>query len=176
MEASMRHLSLLLLAVVFSSPFAFAAQNSEPIRLCVAVPENRSDSAVSPEGQQKELIWALQRTNTKQRRQEGAAAWITAIAIDSTTGSDANVQKEVCDFVLNTQLVDVQPIGTGRVGTSVPGAIGTGVTLGKVDEPPNMRRLLHDATVNYRIMRVGDWPSLCALDVIPECSLRESPR
>ena len=66
------------------------------------------------------------------------------------------MQKEVCDFVLNTQLVDVQPVGTGRVGTSVPGAIGTGVTLGRVDEPPDMRRLLHDATVNYQIMRVGD--------------------
>jgi hypothetical protein len=156
MEASMRHLSLLLLAVVFSSPFAFAAQNSEPIRLCVAVLENRSHSAVSPEWQQKELIRALERTNTKKEVKKGAAARITAIAIDSTTGPDARVQKEVCDFVLITQLVDVQPVGTGRVGTSVPGAIGTGVTLGKVDEPPDMRRLLHDATVNYRIMRVGD--------------------
>lgn len=152
----MRHLSLLLLAVVFSSPFALAAQNSEPIRLCVAVLENRSHSAVSPEWQQKELIRALERTNTKKEVKKGAAARITAIAIDSTTGPDASVQKEVCDFVLNTQLVDVQPVGTGRVGTSVPGAIGTGVTLGKVDEPPDMRRLLHDATVNYRIMRVGD--------------------
>lgn len=152
----MRHLSLLLLAVVFSSPFALAAQNSEPIRLCVAVLENRSHSAVSPEWQQKELIRALERTNTKKEVKKGAAARITAIAIDSTTGPDASVQKEVCDFVLNTQLVDVQPVGTGRVGISVPGAIGTGVTLGKVDEPPDMRRLLHDATVNYRIMRVGD--------------------
>jgi hypothetical protein len=38
----------------------------------------------------------------------------------------------------------------------VPGAVGTGVTIGRVDEPPDMRRLLHDATVNYRIMRSGD--------------------
>jgi hypothetical protein len=118
--------------------------------------ENRSHSAVSPEWQQKELIRALERTNTKKEVKKGAAARITAIAIDSTTGPDASVQKEVCDFVLSTQLVDVQPVGTGRVGTSVPGAIGAGVTLGKVDEPPDMRRLLHDATVNYRIMRVGD--------------------
>jgi hypothetical protein len=101
MEASMRHLSLLLLAVVLSSPFALAAQNSEPIRLCVAVLENRSHSAVSPEWQQKELIRALERTNTKKEVKKGAAARITAIAIDSTTGPDASVQKEVCDFVLS---------------------------------------------------------------------------
>jgi hypothetical protein len=76
MEASMRHLSLLLLAVVFSSPFALAAQNPEPIRLCVAVLENRSHSAVSPEWQQKELVRALERTNTKKEVKKGAAARI----------------------------------------------------------------------------------------------------
>jgi len=156
----MRHLSLLLLAVVFSTPIALAAQNSESIRLCVAVLENRSHSTVSSEWQQKELIRALERTNTKKDVKKGAAPRITAIAIDSTTGPDNREQKDVCDFVLNTQLVDAQPVGTGRVGTSVPGAIDTGVTLGKVDEPPDMRRLLHDATVNYRIVRVGDPHSL----------------
>ena len=152
----MRHLSLLL-AVVFSSPLALTAQNPEPIRLCVTVLMNRSHSAVTPEWQQKELIRALERTNAKKEVKKGAEARITAIAIDSTTGPDATVQKEGCNFVLNTELVDVHPVDTGRVGTtSVPGAVGTGVTVGKVDEPPDMRRLLHDATVNFRIMRVGD--------------------
>jgi hypothetical protein len=117
---------------------------------------NRSHSAVTPEWQQKELIRALERTNAKKEVKKGAAARITAIAIDSTTGPDPTVQKEGCNFVLNTELVDVQPVGTGRVGTSVPGAVGTGVTIGKVDEPPDMRRLLRDATVNFRIMRVGE--------------------
>jgi len=64
------------------------------------------------------------------------------------------VQREGCGFVLYTELVDVQPIGTARVGTTPPGAIGTGVTIGKIDEPPEMRRELNDATVNYRIVVV----------------------
>jgi hypothetical protein len=152
----MRHLSLLL-AVVFSSPLALIAQNPEPIRLCVTVLMNRSHSAVTPEWQQKELIRALERTNAKKEVKKGAAARITAIAIDSTTGPDPTLQeKDGCNFVLNTELVDVQPVGSGRVGTSVPGTVGSGVTIGKVDEPPDMRRLLHDATVNFRIMRVGE--------------------
>jgi hypothetical protein len=151
----MRHLSLLL-AVVFSSPLALTAQNPEPIRLCVTLLMNRSHSAVTPEWQQKELIRALERTNARKEVKKGAAAQITAIAIDSTTSTDATVQKEGCNFVLNTELVDVQAAGTGRVGPSVPGAVGAGVTIGKVDEPPEMRRLLHDATVNFRIMRVGE--------------------
>jgi hypothetical protein len=111
---------------------------------------------VTPEWQQKELIRALERTNAKKEVKKGAAARITPIAIDSTTGPDDTVRKQGCNFVINTELVDVQPVGTGRVGTSVPGAVGTGVTIGKVDEPPDMRRLLHDATVNFQIMRVGD--------------------
>jgi hypothetical protein len=151
----MRHLSLLL-AVVFSSPLALTAQNPEPIRLCVTLLMNRSHSAVTPEWQQKELIRALERTNARKDVKKGAAAQITAIAIDSTTSTDATVQKEGCNFVLNTELVDVQAAGNGRVGSSVPGAVGAGVTIGKVDEPPEMRRLLHDATVNFRIMRVGE--------------------
>lgn len=152
----MRRLSFLLLAVVVSSPFALAAQNVEPIRLCVAVLENRSHSAVSGEWQQKELIRALERTNKKKEVKKGTAARITAVALDSTTGPDAKVKKEGCSFVLYTELVDVQQAGTVRVGTTPPSAIGTGVTVGRVDEPADMRRLMHDATVNYRIVRAGE--------------------
>ena len=146
----------LLLAVVFLSPLTLAAQNNELIRLCVAVLENRSHQAVTPEWQQKELIRALERTNKKKEVTKGTAARIAVVALESTSGSDPKVQKEGCRFVLYTQLVDVQRVGTGRVGTTPPGAIGTGVTIGKVDEPPDFRRLLHDATVNYRIVRGGD--------------------
>jgi len=152
----MRHLLLLLLAVVLSFPFALAAQDTEPIRLCVAVLENRSHQAVSPEWQQKELIRALERTNKKKEVTKGTAARITVVALESTSGPDPKVQKEGCSFVLHTELVDVQPIGTARVGTTPPGAMGTGMTIGKIDEPPEMRRELHDATVNYRIVRGGD--------------------
>jgi hypothetical protein len=167
MEASMRHLALLLLGFVFTSPFALAAQNPDPIRLCVALLENHSHSAVTSDWQQKELIRALERTNTKKEVKKGAAARITPIAIDSSSDPNTMVQKESCDFVLNTELIDVHPVGTGGIGTSVPGAIGTGVTIGKVDEPPDMRRLIHDATVNYRIMRVGELHSW-ALGIVTE--------
>jgi hypothetical protein len=152
----MRHLLLLLLPVVLSFPFALAAQDTEPIRLCVAVLENRSHQAVSPEWQQKELIRALERTNKKKEVTKGTAARISVVVLESTSGPDPKVQKEGCGFVLYTELVDVQPIGTARVGTTPPGAMGTGVTIGKIDEPPEMRRELHDATVNYRIVRGGD--------------------
>jgi hypothetical protein len=152
----MRHLSLLLLAFVFSYPFDLAAQKSEPIRLCVAVLQNHSHSAVSPEWQQKELIRALERTNKNKEVKKGTATAIAAVAVDFTSDPDDTVQKQACGFVLYTELVDVAPIGTGRIGTTSPGATGTGITLGKVDEPPDMRRLLHDATVNYRIIRSGD--------------------
>ena len=152
----MRRLSFLLLAVVFSSSFALAAQNVEPIRLCVAVLENRSRLMVNPEWQQKELIRALERTNKKKEVKKGTAARITPVALESTTGPDAKVKKEGCGFVLYTELVEVQQAGTVRVGTTPPGAIGTGVTVGRVDEPADMRRLMHDATVNYRIVRAGE--------------------
>ena len=152
----MRHALFLLLAVVLLSPFALAAQNSEPIRLCVGVLENRSHQAVTPEWQQKELVRALERTNKNKEVKKGTAARITAVALESTNGPDIKVQKEGCGFVLYTELVDVQPVGTPRIGTAPPGAVGTTVTVGKRYDPPDMRRLLHDATVNYRIMRGGD--------------------
>jgi hypothetical protein len=88
-----------------------------------------------------------------ERGQEGRGGTDHAVSLDSISDPDATAQKQDCDFILYTELVDVQPVGAGRVGTTQPGAIGTGVTLGKVDVPPDMRRLLHDATVNYRIMR-----------------------
>jgi len=66
--------------------------------------------------------------------------------------------------------------GTARVGTNPPGAIGTSVTVGKVYEPPDLRRLVHDATVNYRIVRGGDpesWASglVTAKDTVTEDAL-----
>ncbi len=172
----MRHLSFFLLAVVFSSSFALAAQTPEPIRLCVAVPENRSHAIVSPEWQQKELIRELDRTNKKKEVKKGTAARITAVALDSTSGPDPKVKKEGCSFVLYTELVDVQPVGAVRVGTAPPGAIGTGVTIGRVDQPADMRRLMHDATVNYRIVRAGEpgsWASgiVTEEDTVPEEAL-----
>ncbi len=172
----MRHLMLPLLAIVFSCPLALAAQNQEPIRVCVAVLENRSHQAVSAEWQQKELIRALERTNKKKEVKKGTAARITAVALDSTSGPDPKAQKEDCGFVLYTELVDVQPVGTPRVGTTPPGAIGTSVTIGKVYDSAALRRLRHDATVNYRIMRGGDpesWTSgiVTAEDTVTEDAL-----
>ena len=171
----MRHLLLLPLAV-FSSFLVHAAQNPEAIRLCVAVLENRSSQTVSSEWQQKELIRALEKTNKNKEVKKGAAARITAVALESTSGPDAKVQKEGCAFVLYTELVEVQSAGTARVGTNPPGAIDTSVTVGKVYEPPDVRRLLHDATVNYRIVRGGDlesWASgiVTAKDTITEDAL-----
>jgi len=163
----MLRLLLLLLAVVFSSPFIFAAQNPEPIRVCVAVLENRSHSSVSPEWQQKELIRGLESTNKQKEVKKGAVARITPVALDSNGDPEAEEQKEGCGFVLYTELVDAQPVGTGRIGTNMPGAVGTGVTIGKVDEPPDMRREIHDATVNYRIVRNGD-PHSWASGIVTE--------
>ncbi|HET8667851.1 MAG TPA: hypothetical protein VFM10_07715, partial [Terriglobales bacterium] len=65
------------------------------------------------------------------------------------------------------ELVEVQQAGTVRVGTTPPGAIGTGVTVGRVDEPADMRRLMHDATVNYRIVRAGE-PGSWASGIVSE--------
>jgi hypothetical protein len=162
----MRHVVLFLPAVVLSSCFALAAQNAEPIRLCVAVLENRSHSAVSPEWQQKELMRALERTNRKKEVKKGTAARITAVALDSSSGPDPKVQKDGCGFVLYTQLVDVEPAGTPRVGTMPPGAIGAGVTVGKIDQRAT-RGQLHDATVDYRIVRGGD-PESWASGIVTE--------
>jgi hypothetical protein len=163
----MRRVCLLLLAVIFVFPSTLAAQNPEPIRLCAAVLENRSHSSVSPEWQQKQLIRALERTNKQKEVKQGAAPRIMALPLDSVSDPDATAQKQGCGFILYTELVDVQPVGASRVGTTLPGAIGTGVTLGKVDEPPDMRRQLHDATVNYRIMRGGD-PHSWASGIVTE--------
>ncbi len=155
----MRHLSL---AVVLFFSLALAAQSNEPIRLCVAVLENRSHQSVSPEWQQKELIRALERTNKKKEVTKGTAARIAIVALESSSSPDPKVQKEGCGFVVYTQLVDVRSLGTPGVGTMPPGAVGTGVTVGRVDQPPDMRRLLNEATVNYRIVRAGDPESLAS--------------
>lgn len=165
-----------ILAVLLSSSFALAAENAEPIRLCVAVLENQSHSSVSPEWQQKELLRALERTNKKKEVKKGKAAQITAIALDSTSGPNPRVKKEGCGFVLYTELVDVQPVGTVRVGNTQPGAVGTGVTVGRVQVTPEMRRQLHNATVNYRIVRSGEresWASgiVTQEDTVPEEAL-----
>lgn len=154
----MRQFSLFLLAIVFTYPFPLIAQNSEPIRVCVAMLENRSHSAVTPDWQQKELVRALDRTNKNKDVKKGSEARIMPVALDSTNDLDTAMQRHDCGYVLYTQLVDVHSDGTGRM--TQPGAAGTGVTIGKVDEPPDMRRLLHDATVNYRIMQRGSLHSL----------------
>jgi hypothetical protein len=107
---------------------------------------------VSTEWQQKALIRTLESTNKQKEVKKGTAARISPVALDSNGDPDAAAQKESCGFVLYTELVDIQP-GTG---TTLSGAVGTGVTLGKIDEPPDMRREIYDATVNYRIMRDGD--------------------
>ena len=172
----MRFFSLLFVAAVLSSCFALGAENTEPIRVCVAVLENQSHSSVNPEWQQKELIRALEQSNKKKEVKKGKAARINAVALDSTSGPDEKVKKEECGFVLYTELVDVQPVGTVRVGTTPPGAIGTGVTVGRVNVTPEMRRQLHDATVNYRIVRAGEpgsWASgiVTQQDTIPEEAL-----
>ena len=172
----MRSLLLLFLAVAFLSSFSFAADNTEPIRVCVAVLENNSRSVVSPEWQQKELIRALERSNKKKEVKKGKAAPITAVALDSSSGPDPKVKKGNCGFVLYTELVDVQQAGPVGVGTTSPGAIGTGVTVGRVDVTPEMRRQLHDATVNYRIVRSGEresWASgiVTQEDTVPEEAL-----
>lgn len=163
-------------AILLSSSFALGAQNIEPIRVCVAVLENDSHSSISPEWQQKELIRALERTNKKKEVKKGKAAKITAVALESTSGPDPKVKKENCGFVLYTELVDVEQAGTVRVGNVPPGAIGTGVTVGRVEESPEMLRQLHDATVNYRIVRSGEpgsWASgiVTQQDTVPEEAL-----
>jgi len=93
--------------------------------------ENRSHEAVSPEWQQRELIRALERTNKKKELTKGTAPGITIVVLESTSGPDPKVQMEGCGFVLYTELVDVQPIGTARVGNTPPGTLGTLVTIGK---------------------------------------------
>ena len=50
------------------------------------------------------------------------------------------------------------------------------MTIGKIDEPPEYRRELHDATVNYRIVRDGNpesWASgiVTAKDTVSEDAL-----
>ncbi len=137
--------------------------------------ENRSHSAVTPDWQQKELIRALERTNkNRDVKKKGSEARIIPVALDSTSDLDTTTQKQDCGYVLYTQLVDVHPVGAGSAAQ--PGAVGTGVTIGKVDEPPDMRRLLNDATVTYRIMQRGSlhsWSSGIATekDTISEDAL-----
>ena len=166
----MQQFLLLLLAVVLSSPLTLTAEKPQAIRLCVGLLANRSHSTVSPEWQQKQLIRALERTNKMKEVKNGTTAEVKPVALDS------NTEQQGCSFVLNTELVDVQRGGSPRVGTGPPGAIETGVTIGKIDEPPEYRRELHDATVNYRIVRDGNpesWASgiVTAKDTVSEDAL-----
>ena len=154
----MRHMSPLLLAAILSYPFVLTAQNSQPIRVCVTMLENRSHSAVTPDWQQTELIRALERTNKNKDVKKGSSSRIMPIAVDPSGDLDTAVRNEDCGYILQTQLVDVHAVGNGRM--TQPGAVGTGVTIGKVDEPADMRRLLNDATVNYQIMQRGSLRSL----------------
>jgi hypothetical protein len=140
--------SILLLGVVH-------AQNKpEPIRLCVSMLKNQSLHSVNPKWQRTQLIRAFERINKGKDVSKGKAARIDTVALDSTDEADPKVRESKCEFVVHTELTEVQRTDVGQISVPTPSAIEFGRV--NVGDPRASPRESNDATVTYRVLRNGD--------------------
>jgi len=147
-----RTLSLVVLALLI--PAVQAQEKPAPVRVCVATLKNTSRHIVSPMWQRNQLVRALERTNKSKDVKKGKAPKIETVSLDSSGEADSTVQEKNCEYVLFTDLTEV--FQTDRPSASVPppGAVQVGTNMGDSRAyPPDY----NSATVNYRLMRAGNF-------------------
>lgn len=147
-----RILSLVVLAVLV--PALQAQEKQAPMRICVATLENTSRHIVNPAWERNQLVRALERTNKSKDVKKGKAPKIETVALESSGEADTTVREKNCDFVLYTTLTEVLQTGRPEVSVPPPGAVQVGTGMGDSRAyPPDYR----SATVNYRLVRVGNF-------------------
>lgn len=147
-----RILSLLVLVLLI--PLAHAQDKPAPVRVCVAALKNTSRHIVSPIWQRNQLVRALERTNKSKEVKKGKAPKIETVSLDSSGEADSMVQEKNCEYVLYTDLTEVLQAGRPEVSLPPPGAVQVGTNMGDARPyPPDY----HSATVNYRLMRAGNF-------------------
>ena len=147
-----RILSLLVLVLLI--PLAHAQDKPAPVRVCVAALKNTSRHIVSPIWQRNQLVRALERTNKSKEVKKGKAPKIESVSLDSSGEADSMVQEKNCEYVLYTDLTEVLQAGRPEVSLPPPGAVQVGTNMGDARAyPPDY----HSATVNYRLMRAGNF-------------------
>ncbi|HJS99966.1 MAG TPA: hypothetical protein VJ756_12820 [Terriglobales bacterium] len=147
-----RILSLVVLAVLV--PLLQAQEKQAAVRICVATLENTSRHIVNPAWERNQLVRALERTNKSKEVKKGKAPKIETVALDSSGEADTTVREKNCDFVLYTNLTEVLQGDRPEVSVPPPGAVQVGTGVGDSRAyPPDY----HSATVNYRLVRVGNF-------------------
>lgn len=147
-----RILSLVLLALLI--PAVQAQDKPAPVRVCVATLKNSSRHIVNPMWQRSQLVRALERSNKSKEVKKGKAPKIETVALDSSGEADSTVQEKNCEYVLYTDLTEVFRTDRPAVSVPPPGAVQVGTNMGDPRAyPPDY----HSATVNYRLMRVGNF-------------------
>lgn len=147
-----RILSLLVLVLLI--PLAHAQDKPAPVRVCVAALKNTSRHIVSPIWQRNQLVRALERTNKSKEVKKGKAPKIETVSLDSSGEADSMVQEKNCEYFLYTDLTEVLQAGRPEVSLPPPGAVQVGTNMGDARAyPPDY----HSATVNYRLMRAGNF-------------------
>jgi len=145
---------LFLLVFVLLIPLAHAQDKPAPVRVCVAALKNSSRHIVSPIWQRNQLVRALERTNKSKEVKKGKAPKIETVSLDSSGEADSMVQEKNCEYVLYTDLTEVLQAGRPEVSLPPPGAVQVGTNMGDARAyPPDY----HSATVNYRLMRAGNF-------------------
>ena len=144
-----RILSLVVLA--FLIPLVHAQDKPAPVRVCVAMLENTSRHIVNPTWERDQLVRALERTNKSKEVKKGKAPKIETVSLES---SDRTVKEKNCEYVLYTDLTEVLQAGRPEVSLPSPGAVQVGSGMG---DPRGYPPEYHSATVNYRLMRAGNF-------------------
>jgi hypothetical protein len=148
----MRYLYALLVSILFISILQ-AQERQEPIRLCVAMLKNSSPEFVDPAWQRNELIKAFERINKSKDVKKGKAAPIEAISLESSDEPDTDVRDKDCKFVLHTNLTRIVQLGGPKISIPQPSAVEVATGPG---DPRAYPADFRDATVEYRVMRVGN--------------------
>ncbi|HTM89139.1 MAG TPA: hypothetical protein VL155_13115, partial [Terriglobales bacterium] len=147
-----RILSLVVLALLIT--LVHAQDKPVPVRVCVAALKNNSRHIVSPIWQRNQLVRALERTNKSKEVKKGKAPKIETVSLDSSGEADSTVREKNCEYVLYTDLTEVFQTDRPSVSLPPPGAVQVGTNMGDPRAyPPDYR----SATVNYRLMRAGNF-------------------
>ena len=165
----MRRFSLLLSSLLFLS-IAYAQNSPEPIRLCIPALENNSRHIVDATWQQNQLVRAFERINKSKDVTKRKIARTEPLALVSNDEDDPEIRNKNCEYVLRTNVIEVQEAGRPQISGPPPGAIEVGTRIGDLRAiPPDY----HTATIEYRLMRVGEvevWASglVTAQEQLPE--------
>jgi hypothetical protein len=148
----MRRFSLLLSSLLFVS-IAHAQNSPEPIRLCIPTFQNDSRHIVDTTWQQNQLIRAFERINKSKDVTKRKIARIEPLALVSNDEYSPEIRDKNCEYVLRTNVVEVQEAGRAQNGVPPPGAIEVGTRVG---DPRAIPPDYHAASIEYRLMRAGE--------------------